>query len=88
MGRVPEKIPITPSQGQDGATSIGWLESPEYRVEIFATAAGPRYDVYDASGVLVARRAEREDLYRIDPALDPAGTMGTPIGLVTDGDLD
>lgn len=77
------RAPIQKTSG----TSLGWLESPEYRVQIFATDDGPRYDVYDAEGVLVAAGLTAEELHQIDPTLDPTNSVGTPLGLVTDDDL-
>ena len=36
-----------------GLASLGELESPQYRVKIFATVNGPRYNVFDSDGVEV-----------------------------------
>ncbi len=37
----------------EGLLSLGELESPQYRVKIFATTNGPRYNVFDSDGVEV-----------------------------------
>ncbi len=69
------------------ATSVGWLHSADYLVEILLTEHGTRYDVYDAYGDPIMRRATREEMYHIDPVLDPDSMLGqTPMGLVTDDD--
>lgn len=79
--------PTLRSVPDDGAASLGWLESADYRVEIFLTSEGTRYDVYDAIGDPIVFRATREEMYRIDPALDPDAMVGqSPIGIVTDDD--
>ncbi len=36
-----------------GLLSLGELESPQYRVKVFATTSGPRYNVFDSDGVEV-----------------------------------
>ena len=35
----------------EGLLSLGELESPQYRVKVFATTSGPRYNVFDSHGV-------------------------------------
>ena len=81
-------IPSETDAGQGArGSSIGWLESPDYRVQVFATEHGPRYDVYDASGRLIGGSLEADELYAIDPLLDPDNMLTTPMGLVVDEDL-
>ncbi len=37
----------------EGLLSLGELESPQYRLKVFATTRGPRYNVFDSDGVEV-----------------------------------
>ena len=58
------------------------LVGPNYTVEVFAGDPDPVYSVYDAAGNQLADRAPKEEIYRIDPSLDPDSMMGPAIGLV------
>lgn len=78
---------IRAPQAKTEGASLGWLESPEFRVEMLATDMGPRYDVYDAEGVLIAPGLNADELYQLDPSLDPTNAISTPMGLVTDDDF-
>lgn len=84
---VPAQPPRIDEPDDLDATPMGWFESIEYSVEIFATPEGPRYDVYGIEGNIVARKATPEELRSIDPMLDPESMLGTGMGLVTDDDF-
>lgn len=84
--------PRTSTAGPAGSTSmsegqiIGRLIGPEYEIVILASAAGPRYSVYDTNGTLQAANMSIEQLGRRFKGLDTmVGVMmkpGNRIGLV------
>lgn len=50
--------------------SLGSLSGGDYRIEMFDSAEGPRYSVFDEHGDLLADRLLAEDVYRAVPDLD------------------
>lgn len=58
------------------------LVGPNYTVEVFTGDPDPVYSVYDAAGNQLADRAPKDEIYRIDPSLDPDSMMGPAVGLV------
>ena len=77
--------PPGPGDLRDGLLCT--LVGPLYTVEIFAGDPDPVYSVYDAAGNQLADRAPKDEIYRIDPSLDPDSMMGPAVGLVDPNDF-
>jgi hypothetical protein len=58
--------------------SLGQLHGARYTVEMFAGPDGvPLYTVTDDDGTVLVRQVPKEDLYQIDPDLDPDTWIAT-----------
>lgn len=83
---TPGMLGYSRSESQQ-AGLLGTLIGAMYTVEIFAGTPEPLYTVYDAAGNTLVERAPKDEIYRIDPALDVDSMMGPAIGLVDHPDF-
>jgi hypothetical protein len=52
------------------AASLGWIAGPAFRIQIFATRDGTRYDVHDASGRRIAESVTQSELAERFPGIN------------------